>query len=305
MSANKQLIVICGPTASGKTALSIQIASHFKTAVLSADSRQFYREMNIGTAKPTTEELNSVPHHFINSLSIKDTYSAGDFERDALSLLDQLFEKHQVVVMAGGSGLFIKAVCEGLDQFPDVPESVRTELMNQLETEGLEPLARELKKQDPDYFAQVDQSNPHRIIRALEVCRASGEPFSKFQQQSRKERPFDVIKIALDWNREALYQRINQRVDLMMEEGLLKEVKRLVDFQELNSLQTVGYKELFGFLNGEITQEKAVELIKRNTRRYAKRQLTWFRKEQGLKWFKLEETGQIIPWIEEQLKDNG
>jgi len=304
MISTKYLIVICGPTASGKTTLAIQLAQHFKTVVLSADSRQFYRELFIGTAKPTAEELTAVPHHFIDSLSIHDTYSAGDFERDALQLLDELFLQHEVVVMAGGSGLFIKAVCEGLDQYPEVPESIRTTLINQLETEGLPSLLEELKTADSAYYATVDKQNPHRVIRALEVCRASGKPFSKFHNHQKKERPFNVLKIGLDWDRAVLYERINQRVDLMMEAGLLKEVERLAEFQELNSLQTVGYKELFSFLNGNETLEKAVELIKRNTRRYAKRQLTWFRKEAGLKWFPVENTSQIAPWIEKQIADN-
>ncbi len=297
------LIVVCGPTASGKTALAIQIAKHYNTVVLSADSRQFYREMNIGTAKPTSEELAAVPHHFVNSLSIQDQYSAGDFERDALQLLEKLFKKHEVVVMAGGSGLFIRAVCEGLDSFPVVPEEIRTKLTQQLETDGLPSLLDELKTADPDYYNMVDKQNPHRVIRALEVCRASGKPFVHFQQQTKKKRPFTTLKVALDWDRQELYDRINHRVDLMIEAGLVDEVKKLSDFQQLNSLQTVGYKELFGYLNGSETLERTIDLIKRNTRRYAKRQLTWFRKENGLKLFALNKIDDVVPWIEEQRKN--
>lgn len=299
----KHLVVVCGPTASGKTALAIQIARHFDTVVLSADSRQFYREMNIGTAKPTSEELNAVPHHFVNSLSIKDQYSAGDFERDALQLLEKLFEKNEVVVMAGGSGLFIRAVCKGLDSYPEVPEEIRAALIQKLETDGLLSLLEELKTADPDYYKTIDKQNPHRVTRALEVCRASGKPFTYFQQQTKKERPFTTLKVALDWNREQLYTRINHRVDLMIRAGLVEEVKKLADFQQLNPLQTVGYKELFSYLNGSESLERAVELIKRNTRRYAKRQLTWFRKEEGLKWFKLRQKEDVIPWIEERRKE--
>jgi len=303
MVSNKFLIVICGPTASGKTALAIQVAQHFNTVVLSADSRQFYREMNIGTAKPTTEELAAVPHHFIDSLSVADNYSAGDFERDALKLLDQLFLQHEVVAMAGGSGLFIKAVCEGLNSYPEVSEEIRNSLIQELKNNGLEPLQQELKTADPKYFATVDQQNPHRILRALEVCRASGKTFSEFQQQEKKERHFNPLFVALDWDRKVLYDRINQRVDEMMEEGLLAEVKSLSEFQKLNSLQSVGYKELFSYLNGHETLETAVTLIKRNTRRYAKRQLTWFRKEKALQWFAVTNKGNVVPWIEQQMTD--
>lgn len=301
MIGNKYLIVICGPTASGKTALAIRVAKHFNTAILSADSRQFYREMSIGTAKPTKEELSAAPHHFINSLSVTQAYSAGDFEQNALKLLDELFSDHQVVVMAGGSGLFIKAVCEGLDSYPTVPKEIREELMDQLEKNGIEMLQQELEQTDPDYYKIVDRQNPHRVIRALEVCRASGKTFSHFQQHAIKKRSFKTIKVGPNWNREQLYDRINKRVDEMMKNGLLEEVKRLAEFQTLNSLQTVGYKELFSHLNGEITLEAAVDLIKRNTRRYAKRQLTWFRKEKGLEWFDIDTLEHVVPWIEEQI----
>lgn len=275
----KYLIVIGGPTASGKTELAIQVANHFDTVILSCDSRQFYREMNIGTAKPTAEDLARAPHYFINSLSIADSYSVGDFERDALALLEQIYTKKEVAVLVGGSGLFIRALCEGLDTYPEVPLSIRQEVEKKLEEAGIEALQEELAQLDPFYYQQVDIKNPHRLIRAISVCRVSGQPFSSFQKQEKSVRPFEPIYILVELDREVLYQRINQRVDKMMEQGLLEEARLLYPFRENTALQTVGYQELFDFFSGECSLSDAVDLIKRNSRRYAKRQMTWFRKD--------------------------
>lgn len=283
-----------GPTASGKTALSIELAKHFDAEIISCDARQFYREMEVGTAKPDAEELAAVAHHFINSHSIHENYSAGDYERDALAFLDSYFQEKRVAVMVGGSGLYVRMVCEGVDEFPEVPAGTRSALQALFEVEGIEALQAELKSKDPSYYEQVDQQNPVRLIRALEVCRASGQPYSNFLNQPKKKRNFKAIKIALDWDRQKLYDRINKRVDLMLEAGLEEEARKLYPHRHLNALQTVGYQEWNAYFEGEISKEKAVELIKRNTRRYAKRQLTWCRREADLHWFK---TGSSITQI--------
>ncbi|MEL6943676.1 MAG: tRNA (adenosine(37)-N6)-dimethylallyltransferase MiaA [Bacteroidota bacterium] len=287
-----------GATASGKTATAIQVAQHFNTEILSCDSRQFYKEMSIGTAKPSTEELATVPHHFINSLSIQDYYSVGDYERDALTLLDRLFEQKQVVVMAGGSGLYIQAVCEGLNHFPDVPTAIRTEVEALFQQKGITALQEELKIVDPTYYAKVDLQNPHRLIRAIAVYRASGKAFSSFQNQPKSPRNFTPIYLLLDWEREQLYSRINQRVDQMLAAGLEQEVRSLLPYQQLTALQTVGYQELFDFFNDKIDREGAIRLIKRNTRRYAKRQMTWFRRSEEWKHFSAEAIGDILSYLE-------
>lgn len=278
------LLVIIGPTASGKTALSIQLAQQFKTVILSCDARQFYREMTIGTAKPTTEELAAAPHQFIDSLSIEEAYNMGAFERDAVAFLEQHYQQEQLAIMAGGSGLYVKAVCEGVDHFPAIDPAVRVALNELWEAKGIEALQAELAIADPVYYQQVDQANPHRLIRALEICRGTGQAFSSFQGKSKAKRPFQAIKIGLDWDRAALYERINKRVDLMVEEGLVEEARSLYPKRHLNALQTVGYQELFQYFDGDIDLNTAIELIKRNTRRYAKRQLTWFRKDQAIHW---------------------
>jgi len=275
VTAKKYLIVIAGPTAVGKTELTIDLAKYFHSEIISSDSRQFYREMNIGTAKPTEEELAQVKHHFIDDLSIHDAYSVGDFERDGLQLLDELFRKLDVVFITGGSGLYIKALCEGLDQFPDVPENILDHYKSLLSTQGIEVLQKELAEVDPDYYQRVDSQNPHRLIRALSVCKASGKAFSSFLQQEKAVRNFTPIFICLQREREELYDRINRRVEIMLKEGLIQEAKELFPFRHLNALQTVGYQELFEFMNNQISQAEAIELIKRNTRRYAKRQGTW------------------------------
>ena len=280
----KHLIVIVGPTAIGKTAFSIQLAQLFNTEIISADSRQFFKEMSIGTAKPSAEELSQAPHHFIGNISIYDVYSAGKFEQDALAIIEEKFNTHDVLIMVGGSGLYINVVCNGIDDIPS-DENIKNALILQHKNEGLEPLLQQLKQLDETYYNQVDKSNPSRIIRALEVCLVSGKPYSSFRENTKKERPFNIIKIGLDGAREDIYNNIHQRVDIMMENGLLDEVKTLHPYKHLNALQTVGYSELFDYLDQKVSLDEAVQLIKQNTRRYAKRQLTWFKKDEDVKWF--------------------
>lgn len=299
VTSKKFLLVVGGATASGKTAFAIRLAQHFNTHILSCDSRQFYREMNIGTAKPTAQELSKAPHHFINSLSIHQEYSVGDFERDALKLLEKCFAEHQFVVLCGGAGLFIKAVCEGLDEFPEVPAQVKAQLQADYEQHGLAFLQEELRCTDPDYHREVDLQNPHRLLRALAVIRASGQPFSTFRQQEAATRPFQPIYLQMDWPREELYDRINRRVDQMIAEGLLDEVRDLFPLRHLNALQTVGYQELFDHFSGDITMEEAIALIKRNSRRYAKRQLTWFRRDGFWQPFAPSAWSQALTYINE------
>jgi tRNA dimethylallyltransferase len=301
MNEKKQLIVIGGPTASGKTEVAIQLARAFSTSILSADSRQFYREMSIGTAKPSPEELLLAPHYFINSLSIHDTYSAGDYERDALLLLEELFEKNDQVLLTGGSGLFIRAVCEGLDEFPDVPKETLQAITQLYEKEGLSALQQQLKKLDPHYYQEVDLQNPHRLIRALSVCEASGRPFSGFRQGIKKTRPFQAVYFCLEWERAQLYERINRRVDQMMTAGLLEEAQQLYPHRHLKPLQTVGYQELFDYFDGLHSLERALELIKQNSRRYAKRQLTWFRKRKHWQWFRTDQVEEMVREVGRQV----
>lgn len=290
----KTLIAIVGPTAVGKTTMAIQLAQHFDTEIISADSRQFYREMNIGTAKPSTIELSEAKHHFINSHTIEDDYSAGDFERDALNKIESLFETKDFVILVGGSGLFVKAVCEGLDNLPKALPEVREQLNKRFETEGIEPLQAYLKEVDPIYYGQVDISNVQRVIRALEVFETTRLPFSNFLNHTKSHRSFNIITIGLNMDRAALYERINMRVDLMVKEGLLEEVKSLISYQHKPALMTVGYSEIFAFLAGSITWEEAVDKIKQNSRRYAKRQLTWFKKDKNTIWYNPKDKQQIL-----------
>lgn len=285
MTNKKYLISIVGPTGIGKTSLSIALAQHFNTEIISADSRQFYKEMQIGTAAPTPEELNAAPHHFIHHKSVLDTYNVGDFEKDALTLLNQLFVNHNVVIMVGGSGLYVDAVTKGLDDFPQIDPTVRETLNDELTNKGLEHLQNQLKTLDPIAFNQIAMDNPHRVIRALEICIGSGQPYSSFLNKPKPKRPFKTISIGLDADRPIIYERINTRVDQMMALGLLDEVKTLQHLQHQNALNTVGYSELFKFLNGEWTLDFAVSEIKKNSRRYAKRQLTWFKKNEDILWF--------------------
>jgi len=282
---NKTLIVVAGPTAVGKTAAAIRLAQYFNTAVVSADSRQFFREMSIGTAKPAESELAAAQHYFINSHSISESFSVGDFEKQGLVLLGELFKVHDKVILAGGSGLYIKAICEGFDDLPVADISVREKLNQQLEKEGITTLQEKLQQVDPDYYTQVDLNNPQRIIRALEVFETSGKPFSSYRNATINKRPFNIIKLALDMPRENLYTRINLRVDQMVKQGLIEEVKSLLPYRELNALNTVGYSELFDYFDGKTSLDEAVLLIKQNTRRFAKRQLTWFRKDKDFIWF--------------------
>jgi len=291
---NKILISIVGPTAIGKTALSIQLAKHFKTEIISADSRQFYKEMHIGTAAPSSEELQAAKHHFIRHKSIKDNYNVGDFEKDALQTLDALFKIHDIVIMVGGSGLYIDAVTKGLDDFPEVDQSIRETLNKELETHGLITLQNKLKTLDIQSYNTITIDNPHRVIRALEICIGTGKPYSSFLKKVKIKRPFKTISIGLTADREVIYHRINQRVDMMMNEGLLEEAKNLYNYKSLNALNTVGYKELFNYFDGIWTLDFAVSEIKKNTRRFAKRQLTWFKKNESTIWFQFETQQKVI-----------
>ncbi|MBD1434091.1 tRNA (adenosine(37)-N6)-dimethylallyltransferase MiaA [Sphingobacterium sp. DN00404] len=293
----KRLIVVVGPTAIGKTAMAITLAKHFKTEIISADSRQFYKEMSIGTAKPDVNELTEVKHHFIDSHTIEEEYSAGDFERDALSLLDTLFEKYDVVVMVGGSGLFVRAVCEGLDNLPKAPAAIRERLNGIFEREGLESLQQKLSEVDPDYYRHADIHNPQRVIRALEVYEATGQPFSSYRLREMAERPFEMVTIGLNMERQKLYDRINLRVDMMIDKGLVNEVRSLLSYRNKPALLTVGYAEIFDFIDGKITLEEAISHIKQNSRRYAKRQITWFKKYGNTVWFEPDDWKGILSFL--------
>ena len=281
---NKTLIVIAGPTASGKTAYSIELAMKLNTVILSADSRQFYKEMSIGTAAPTKEELSQVKHYFVHHISIEDKYDVADYERDALQLLDELFKTHDSVIMTGGSGLFIDAVCNGIDEMPDIQPEIREKVQKLYDEGGLKALQDEVQRLDPEYYAIVDQQNPRRLQRALEVCYQTGQTFSSFRSGNTVQRDFDIKKYALLWDRQALIDRIDRRVDMMMEQGLLEEAKALYPKRHLNALNTVGYKELFVYFDGQCTLAEAVEQIKIHTRQYAKRQMTWLRKDTSYQW---------------------
>ena len=294
---SKTLIIIAGPTAIGKTALAISLAKHFKTEIISADSRQFYREMNIGTAKPSEAELKEVKHHLINSHSVLDQFNAGDFEKESIELINKLFLNHDQVIMAGGSGLFINAVSHGFDQLPIATEEIRNYFNTILEEKGIKFLQDQLKKIDPVYYKEVDIYNPQRIIRALEVFECSGETFSSLRTNIKKQRPFNIVKIGLNTDRNIVYERINLRVDQMIKDGLIKEVEGLKSFRHLNPLNTVGYSEIFDYLEGKSNREEAIEKIKQNTRRFAKRQLTWFKKSEDIKWYKPDELEPIIQYL--------
>ncbi len=277
MMVRKTLLVIAGPTGIGKTALAIKLAEHYNTEIISADSRQFFKEMRIGTAVPSDEELRAVPHHFIQHISIQDPYSVGDFERDALKKLEELFKLHDIVIMAGGSGLYIDAVLHGFDSFPEIDPSIRTQLKQELRDKGLAKLQKELLESDPVYAKKADLQNPQRVIRALEVCRGTGNPYSSYLGRKKTQRPFQSVILGLEAPREEVYRRIDSRVDQMMKAGLLEEARELIEYKPLNALKTVGYKELFGYLEGEYDLDQAIDEIKKNSRRFAKRQGTWFR----------------------------
>ena len=301
MSKKPLLICVVGATAIGKTSLSITLATAFNTEIISADSRQFYSSMNIGTAVPSAQELEAAPHHFIQHKSIFDSYNVGDFEREALLKLDTLFSKKSTAILVGGSGLYVDAVVNGLDHFPDIDKQIREALNTQLDNDGLAFLQQELMRVDPLYYKTMDTENPRRVIRALEIYRATGKPYSSFLKDRAANRNFKTLYIGLTAERPIVYQRINKRVDIMLENGLLEEVKQLRAHKDLNALQTVGYRELFQYFDGTLTLEKAVEEIKKNTRRFAKRQGTWFRKNQQIHWFDYtSKSDDIVRFIKEK-----
>ena len=298
MMNDKYLIVIAGPTASGKTATAITIAKALRTVIISADSRQFYREIPIGTAAPTREELSEVEHFMIHNLSIEDRYDVADYEKDVLLLLKKLFLNHDAVVMTGGSGLFIYAVCNGLDSIPDISEETRNRVNDLYEKGGVVALQNELQHLDPEYYEIVDKHNPRRLQRAIEVCYQTGLPYSSFRKNNTKERDFKIIKLALLWERNELITRINKRVENMISDGLVEEARSVYHKRNLNSLNTVGYKEMFQYFDGDISLNEAIELIKISTRQYAKRQMTWLRKNNDYRWFSIDEIPKMIEYIQ-------
>lgn len=293
---NPCLIVLLGPTGVGKTQLSIDLAKSLNTEIISSDSRQFYRELCIGTAIPDAEQLKEIPHHFIHIKSVQDYYNASLFELEVLKFLETQFQKTSKVLMVGGSGMYINAVCNGIDDIPDADMTLRNMLINRLETEGLESLRNELKMLDPEFYASADLSNSQRILRAMEVCLQTGKPFSSFRLKEPKLRNFRIIKIGLNRDRKELYERINIRVDQMICEGLVEEAKKVYQYRGMYALKTVGYKELFAHFDGSISLEKAVELIKQNSRNYARRQLTWFRRDKEIQWFHPDQIEEIFAY---------
>jgi tRNA dimethylallyltransferase len=295
------LIVLLGPTAVGKTDISIKLAERFNCEIISADSRQFYREMTIGTAVPSETQLKRIRHHFIKFLSVHEYYSTSLFEHDVIELLPELFRKNPIVLMSGGSAMYIDAVCSGMDDIPDVDPEVREKYISMFKKEGVEALRRALKLADPEHYAKVDLKNHKRIMRALEICETSGKPYSSFLKRQKRERDFGIIKIGLERERSDLYKRIDARVDQMIISGLEEEAAGLYSFRDLNALMSVGYREFFDFFDGKISFDKAIELIKRNSRRFAKRQLTWWGKDKDIKWFKPDQLQEIIAYISEKV----
>ena len=293
----KTLIVITGPTAVGKTALCMDLATHFGIPIINADSRQIYRELKIGTARPTEEQMRQIKHYFVGTLGLEDYYSASLFEQQVLELLSQLFQTHDYALMTGGSMMYIDAVCDGIDDIPTIDDETRTLMKQRLAEEGLERLCEDLKRLDPEYYEIVDKQNPRRVVHALEICTMTGQTYTSFRRREKRERPFRIIKIGLNRSREELYDRINQRVDEMMANGLLDEVKAMYPKRSLNALNTVGYKELFDYLDGRWPLEEAVNRIKGNTRRYARKQLTWYKKDEQIRWFHPDEITTIIDYI--------
>ncbi len=289
----KTLIVILGPTGIGKTALSIELAKHYRTEILSSDSRQFYRELKIGTAAPTPKELSQVKHHFIGNISIHDYYNVSMFENQAIDVLNNIYKTKDTAIMVGGSGMYIDAVCGGIDNMPDIDSEIRNSLIEKYKTEGIETLRMELKRLDPEHYKKVDLKNYKRILRALEVCYQTGKPYSSFHKNTKKQRDFNIKKIGLFMKREELYERINLRVDLMIKDGLIDEAKKYFPYRELNALNTVGYKELFEYFDKKITLDEAIRLIKRNTRHYAKRQISWFNRYDDINWVEKDKIDDI------------
>lgn len=295
------LIVLIGPTGVGKTELSLSIAEHFQTCILSADSRQLYQDLKIGTAAPTPSQLARVPHHFVGTLRLTDYYSAAQYEADVLEKLEELFQHNDTVVLTGGSMMYVDAVCKGIDDIPTVDKETRELMLQRYEEEGLETLCAELKILDPEYYQIVDLKNPKRVIHALEICYMTGKTYTSFRTQKHKERPFRIIQIGLTREREELYDRINRRVDEMMQEGLLEEAKNVYPFKHLNSLNTVGYKEIFNYLDGEWSLDFAIEKIKQNSRIYSRKQITWFKRNPNIQWFHPEQKEEIMNYINDQL----
>ena len=298
MSTKRQLIVVVGPTASGKTDLSIALARHYNAPIISTDSRQVYKSLPIGTAYPSAAQLQAVEHHFIAELELTEEFNCGEYEQRALERLETLFETHDTVVAVGGSGLYVRALCEGMDNLPQADVQLRESLMERLQNDGVKALAEQLKELDPEYYAVVDRHNPARVMRALEVCITSGCKYSDLRKGERKERDFQIVKVGVTMPREELYDRVNRRVDLMIDAGLEAEARAVLPYRHCNSLKTVGYAEMFDYFDGLITLEQAVELIKRNTRHYAKRQLTWFRRDADVEWFNPADKEQIIKYID-------
>lgn len=299
------LIVVLGPTGVGKSDVSIQLAQYFCSEIISADSRQFFRELRIGTAVPSSEDLSAVPHHFIQTKSIHDYYNVSEYETEALQLINRLFQNKNPLILAGGSMLYVDTICKGIDDIPTVDPEVRVEVIRWYEENGMEALRDRLLNVDPEYYRIADLNNPKRLLHAVEIHQMTGKPFSSFRKNTVKQRPFHILKIGINQERELLYKRINQRVERMMEAGLLDEAKSVYAYRKLNSLNTVGYKELFAFLDGTCLLEDAVDLIKRNSRKYARKQLTWFRRDQEIKWFEPEQIPEIIKYVEHKMNENG
>ena len=297
----KTLIVLIGPTGVGKTELSLRLAEHFGTCIISADSRQLYADLKIGTAAPTPEQLQRVRHYFVGTLQLTDYYSAAQYEAEVLQLLEQLYTRHEVVLLTGGSMMYVDAVCKGIDDIPTVDNDTRQLMLERYEQEGLERLCAELKLLDPEYYNIVDLKNPKRVIHALEICYMTGKTYTSFRTRTCKERPFNILKIGLKRDREELYDRINRRVDMMMEEGLLEEARKVYPYRNLNSLNTVGYKELFKYFDGEWELPFAIEKIKQNSRIYSRKQVTWFKRDTEIAWFHPDSTQEIMQYIEQHL----
>ncbi|MBR1688655.1 MAG: tRNA (adenosine(37)-N6)-dimethylallyltransferase MiaA [Prevotella sp.] len=297
----KKLIVVTGPTAVGKTELCIDIARQYQIPIINADSRQIYRELKIGTASPSAEQLSAVKHYFVGTLSLSDYYNASMYEQDVLALLDDLFRNSDIALMTGGSMMYIDAVCNGIDDIPTIREDIRTQMKEKYEREGLESLCEELRRLDPQHYEIVDRKNHRRVIHALEICYQTGTTYTSFRKRENKKRPFDIIKIGLNRNRDELYQRINHRVDRMMEEGLCDEARDLYHLRNYNALNTVGYKEMFNYLDGTWTLEEATERIKGNTRRYARKQLTWYKRDTAMNWFHPNDTTTIRNYISQAI----
>ena len=298
----KSLIVLLGPTAVGKTELSLQLAERLGCPIISADSRQLYRDMVVATAAPTREQLARVPHHFIGTLSLTDYYSAAQYEADALALIEQLFTRHDTLLLTEGSMMYIDAVCNGIDEIPTISDEVRRAVVTRYEEAGLDVLLEELLRLDPVFYERVDRRNPKRVIHAVEICRMTGQPYSSLRTETKKERPFDIVKIGLTRPREELYERINSRVDAMMRDGLEAEARRLYPYRHLNALNTVGYKEMFAYFDGTYDLPAAVEKIKRNTRVYARKQMTWFRRDDTIVWFTPDDRLKLFAYVEKRLR---